>query len=237
MNIKPSEWYTDDYFYPKFRKYLDQYGVERTYYGPSKDWHGFSLIASFVRNTFPDAKTLHDIGCSAGSFVARASEYGLDCTGVDISRFAITHCLPGASGKLYIADITKDKARRQNDIVTSMDLMEHVYEKDLDYVIKYTLSCMKNNGIYFACIATTRNANEEWSHPDENTPVPQKWQWAAVSGHVHLRPIGYWIKKLEHHGFKTNYDLMARFQLWKESQSDMRGMEAWSISNVYFGNK
>lgn len=237
MIIKPSDWYSEDYFYPNKRKYVDQFGVEREYIGPSKDWHGFSEIALFVRENFESVRTIYDIGCSAGSFVSRSREHGFSSFGCDISKFAISNCIDGAKGFVKVKDITKSEQNEQYDAVVAFDLLEHIYEKDLDKCLQYIYQSAKIEGWFFFCIATSRNPNEIWSHPDENTPIPPDRTWLAVSGHVHIKPIEWWIKKLESVGMKTSYEKMMKFQLWRNRHSQMRDVESWSTGNVYIGRK
>ena len=235
MLIKPKDWYSEDYFYPNTRHYTDQYGVTREYKGPSKDWNGFSYIANFIKDNFIGVETINDIGCSAGAFVARSIEMGFKTKGCDISDFAINNCLEGARGHVVEVDITKYESMKKSDMVVSFDLMEHIYEKDLNDALAFITGSCKSGGWIFLCIATARNQNEIWSHPDEDTIVPPDRTWLAVSGHVHIRTIDWWIKKLESCGFTTNYEKMMHFHLWRARHSTMRDVESWGIGNVYIG--
>jgi cyclopropane fatty-acyl-phospholipid synthase-like methyltransferase len=234
MLIKPSEWYNDDYFYPNHKTYIDEFGVSRIYYGPSKEWGGFGLIANWIKENFPNAKTLYDIGCSAGSFVDYSSRIGFNSFGVDISRFAVNNCVEGARGKLHIQDITSSNPVKQSDLVTSMDLMEHIYEKDLNKVIEYIKKSMAPGATFFSCICTARHENEIWQHSSEQDPIPQNRNWLAVSGHVNIKWMEDWMKIFSNAGFTMDYEKMFKFQIWR-TRNELSQTDSWSIRNVYIG--
>lgn len=237
MKVNPSEHYGSNYFYPAHKEYVDEFGVKRKYYGPSKEWHGFGYIAQWIKEEF-NPESILDIGCSAGSFISYARKLGIRCKGVDISHYAIENCIDGAKGCVEVSDITKHNPPFSGfNIVTAMDLMEHIYYSDLDNVMRYIKSSLIKNGIVFACIATTRNSNEEWIHTSKDDEVPASKRWLAVSGHVTVQPMTFWIKKFESTGFETLYSSMAKFQIWKEYKSDLKGLESWSIRNIYIGAK
>jgi len=237
MRIKPSDWYSENYFYPNKKIYVDQFGVEREYYGPSLDWHGMTIVAKFIKEIFPDVNTIYDVGCSAGSFVSRSRDLGFDTTGCDISTYAIQNCLDGAKGKVKIIDITKSKPSKQYDMAVSLDLLEHIYMKDLDLALRYIIESVKPGGFVFFCIATVRTDNERYVHPDEDTIVPPDRTWQLVSGHVNNQYLDWWIEKIESFGIKTDYEKMMKFQLKKINNMEMKDIESWSIRNVYTGKK
>lgn len=236
MLVKPSEWYSEDYFYPKSREYVDEWGVTRTYFGPSKDWSGFDLIALFIKNNF-NIGTISDIGCSAGGFVARSVNAGFDTIGVDISRFAINNCVDGARGKLRVVDITKDSPIRQSDMAVAFDLMEHIYQKDIDKALDYISNSIKPGGYFFACIATARNENETWQHTSENDLIPQNRNWLAVSGHVNIKWLEDWIQIFKSIGFIPDYEKMYRFQLWRTHNNELSQCDSWGLRNIFIGKK
>jgi len=236
MEVKPSDFYSEDYFFPKTRHYTDEFGVDRTYYGPSKEWDGFGLIVSFIKENFPEVTTISDIGCSAGSFTDHAIRQGFDSIGCDISRFAINNCVPGAKGKVRISDITKDRPVRQSHMAIALDLMEHIYEKDLNKAMDFITNSIVPNGYFFACIATCRHESELFQHSSENDPVPINKNWLAVSGHVNIKWYEDWMKIMTMHGFTPDFEKMFKFQLWR-TRNDLATTESWSQRNVYIGRK
>jgi len=238
MKVDPNEHYEEGYFFPQTRTYLDEFNNEREYRGPAKDWHGFTEIAQWLKLNFPDAHTIYDIGCGPGSFVARASQIGFLCRGIDISKWAIKNCVEGARGRLQVVNIIKENPSHiQHDMVTALDLMEHIYEKDLDKSLDYIYQSIRSEGIFFACIATARNQNEIWTHTSEEDEVPPNKRWLAISGHVNIKFMDYWIKKMESTGLKTDYESMVKFQIWRMQHSELSALDSWSLLNVYIGRK
>ena len=236
MKVDPNEHYGENYFYPNFKTWVDEYGNERKYYGPSKDWHGFYDIAGWIRDSIPQARTILDVGCSAGSFIAHASGFQFDCLGVDISFFAVRNCVERAKGKLRIADVTKSKPIGKFDIITGMDLMEHFYAKDLDRTLNYFRNSLKPGGHLFLCIATARAQNELWEHSSPEDEIPPNKNWLAVAGHVTIKYMEDWIKLFENHGFRADYERMMNFQLWRARHPELCNVDSWSVRNVLICN-
>ncbi len=235
MIIDPTTHYDEDYF-GKVKIYVDEFGVEREYRGPSKEWSGFGEVAGWIRDCF-GMNSLLDVGCSAGCFVSYMAKMIDKCKGVDISKYAIAHPCNGAEGKIQLADITSGKPITERfEVVTALDLMEHIFDEDLSSVMKYLDGSVADGGHFFGCIAVSRNPGEDWK-AKKGESVPANKRWLAVSGHVTIQPMDFWIELFEKNGFETCYDLMAKFQLWKEYHSNLRGMEAWSIRNIYIGRK
>lgn len=236
MKVVPSEHYGADYFAPNTKKYTDAYGIEREYHGPSKDWHGYDYIIYWMRQHFPqEAKSLFDIGCGAGGFVARANGMGFDACGCDISKFAIDNCIERAKGRIWQEDIVKSTPKKQYDIVTALDLMEHIYNKDMPIAGKYISDICKK--YFFACIATARSESEVWTHTSENDDVPPDKTWLAISGHVNIKFFDEWIDVMDSYGFKPLYDKMFKFATWRLFHHELRFVESWSVLNVYIGEK
>jgi len=235
MKVDPDQIYGEDYFYPKFTLYTDEFGVERRYYGPSKEWGGFSFIANWVKENIPSAKTLLDVGCSAGSFVDYASRIGFDARGVDISKFAINNCCEGARGKVKLADITKEPPPGRFDLVTAMDLMEHLYTQSVPAVLNYFRSALNPGGYVFCCICTARHPNELWEHTSKNDEVPADKTWLSVSGHVNIKYPEKWIEEFKSAGFVIDYEKMLNFALWHQKHPDMSQCLSWSVNNVLIG--
>ena len=230
-----SSYYDKDYFYPNFKTYVDQFGVERKYYGPSKDWHGFDYIARFISNEFTSVHTILDIGCSAGSFVARSTAMGFDCIGVDVSTFAVKNCLPEAKGRVHAGNILVENPTKKYDMLTGFDLMEHLLVKDIPKAISYIQNSLNPGGFFFACISTAKNGSELFEHSSFEDDIPPDKTWLGVSGHVNVKYIHTWIKDFENYGFKTDYERMMKFQLFRFMSADMARVESWGPLNVYIG--
>lgn len=74
-------------------------------------------------------RSVLDAGCGEGSFLSALQivKPGLSLSGVDISEVAVTHArklLPGA--KFYVADLEKEIIEKTFDLVTAIDVIEHI---------------------------------------------------------------------------------------------------------------
>jgi SAM-dependent methyltransferase len=234
MKVDYESHYSEDYFYPNHKTWHDHLGRERKYFGPAREWAGFGEIAAWMKNEYPSVNTILDVGCSAGSFVDHATRLGFDCNGVDVSRYALKTCVQGAKGRLRYTDISRDEPSGKYDMVTAMDLMEHIYQKDLNKAISYMINSIKPGGHLFLCIATARHPNEIWSHTSPEDEVPADKNWLAVAGHVHIEFFDYWLNLFQAHGIKIDYERMCKFQLWR-SRSGLKDLDSWDLYHVLIG--
>ena len=90
--------------------------------------------------------SLLDIGCAYGFLVDFANKGGFKAEGFDISEFAISKArnyFP--CYKFYVAALGKFKPGKKYDMITCIDVIEHV--KDVNKSIRYIKSIMKSDGL------------------------------------------------------------------------------------------
>ena len=119
--------YTEGYF---------QKGEGSNYRG-YEDGKQFEMRAEAIRDRFHPTSLL-DVGCARGFVVNHLRVMGVDAKGIDISEWAVGSVPPDGLGKhLTAADVTKGLpySDGQFDLVTSMDFLEHIEEKDVDALI------------------------------------------------------------------------------------------------------
>jgi ubiquinone/menaquinone biosynthesis C-methylase UbiE len=111
--------YDEDYFRFNRAKYL-------------KRWeHRVHKCHNQVRQCLeynPSARSLLDVGCSAGYVLAAASKAGLDATGLDCAQFAVDLCR-SRGFRAELGSLTKMPFPDSSfDIVTAKHTLEHVAE-------------------------------------------------------------------------------------------------------------
>lgn len=119
--------YTQGYFTAK----------EGSNYSAYEDGKQFELRAEAIRDRF-QPKSVLDVGCARGFLVGHLRKMGVDAKGVDISEWAVGSVPPdGLGAHLKCADVTKGLpyADGEFDLVTSMDFLEHIEEKDVTFLI------------------------------------------------------------------------------------------------------
>lgn len=234
MRIQYDTHYDADYFTGR-KRYLDPAGVEQTYHGPALEWEGFVLLGDILGTVLPGPGTLLDIGCSAGDLAANLGRHGYDPFGVEISKYAVERAVPTMKGRIALADITTVEGPLQGhgegglafpsqfDLVMATDLLEHIYQEDLERTFQWMLSVAKK--WMFFCVAITRG--EEFIHK-KGEDVPARWRTTAVSGHVNVLRPGKWARFFKEHGLKIRYDLAYLFQALREENPALQATGGWS---------
>jgi len=89
---------------------------------------------------------LLDIGCSIGTFLEVAKEYGYDCYGIDLNKQAIAAAKQKGLN-VRVANIENNKINSKFDIIVMNDLIEHVTDPVKTMQIANKL--LKKSGIIF----------------------------------------------------------------------------------------
>jgi ubiquinone/menaquinone biosynthesis C-methylase UbiE len=85
-----------------------------------------------------DPKNMLEIGCATGILSQVMREFGVEAYGIDISNWAIENSNPSIRPFLTVGDITVDLQKYKDqefDLVTAMDVLEHIEKKTLPRVI------------------------------------------------------------------------------------------------------
>jgi SAM-dependent methyltransferase len=239
MKVEPSTHYEEGYFYEgkpnegkPYRKVTTEF-----YIGPAAFWDGYECVLDFLLGALKphEPRTMLDLGCASGDFVGRARQRGIDAWGVDISRNAINNPRPGAEGRIFWRDLTESNASSvgpgQFDLVTGLDLLEHIYEEDLDQFLIHVHQAVRSGGRAFFDVCVSRNDATDQFVGQKGVEVPLEKEWIAVAGHVNVRPFGYWIGQLGKL-FQIDWETMARFQAARDVHPQMKTIDAWSAANT-----
>lgn len=243
MNVTYKDHYDTAYF-EGTKTYRAADGSVQTYHGPSLEWDGFNFVADALARVLPKG-TLLDIGCSAGDLGAKLLARGFDAYGVDISEYAIDHTVPTMRGRTSVADITTKPALKLQrpdggewpekfDNVIATDLLEHIYEEDIDETFQWMLD--KCDGYLFFCVATAFKTSETFVHK-KGEPVPLQYEGVAVSGHVNVRPWQYWVKKFREFRLKIRWDLAYVFQIQRDLNPAWQQTAGWAMPNTWILEK
>lgn len=240
MKIDYADHYDEGYFTGK-KTYKGPDGKEYVYHGPALTWNGFQPVAEALGVLLPKG-TLLDIGCSAGDLARCLRQFGYDPYGIDISKYAVERCHPDMQQRLACDDITlapkhllsyaapHEEFPEQFDNVIATDLLEHIYEDDLDPTFDWILA--KTRKTLFFCVATTFDGAEFIAKKGE--PIPVAYEGTAVSGHVNVRTMSYWLRYLQSKSLRIRYDLMYFFQVKRELHKQWRDTMGWNLQTTIF---
>ena len=142
-----------------------------------------------------DKLAFADLGCSSGGIVLDALLRGHEAVGLEGSdesfkqQRAHWRVIPK---NLFTCDVTKpftlkkDGIRKEFDVISAWEMLEHIRESDLDILLKNIKDHLKSGGIFVGSIAN-------WDDIDENT---------GVNWHVNLHPYEWWSEKFKTFGFE-----------------------------------
>jgi SAM-dependent methyltransferase len=223
----------------------------QTYHPPSaQGWHGFREILAMLKQVcrVDSFGSVLDIGCSTGVFLEHVLADGTAaCWGIDANRWSIDHpCKPELDGHLYHGVIGRDPmpddVPERVDLVVAFDLIEHVFECDIDGVLE-TIRDLADPWVAFCiCGTSIGNTSQQWiadkgaysgrAHLDDNgepltwpaqvgaVDIPPERIWQAVSGHVTMMPPTWWWDRIKRAGIAIDYRAMYTFEaLRRENRS------------------
>jgi 2-polyprenyl-3-methyl-5-hydroxy-6-metoxy-1,4-benzoquinol methylase len=118
----PGDWYDAGYF---------ENGVKSNW-RDGYHWRHFGGLfreaAGFLIDMFPDARSFLDAGCAKGFLVRALRERERECSGFDISRWAIAHAEALAQPHVQVAGVDEFRFDRQFDLLVAFDLFAHLTE-------------------------------------------------------------------------------------------------------------
>ena len=207
------DYYNKDYFVtPEGKSCIMANGETKawSYANPTGDWKGAIPIVRSWKETF-DAKKMLDVGAGRGTFVGYASEIGIDAHGFDFSSFAVSdegRFAKCSAEQLIQHDVTKAWPYEGGtfDLIVCLDLMEHLYEEDIDFVIDEMVRV--SSKYVFLQIAVSHNVNYSLK---KGAPIPKEYEVCTLTGHVLVQNKEWWIKRLKRTGCKFNTNLVERF--------------------------
>lgn len=245
----PSTHYTAEYYDGRGIEYCRPDGTWEMYHGTALYWEGFGFVASRVDkllgrtwDTRQGKPSMLDVGSAAGAFVSEMLARKWDAYGVDLSREA--HSRAKHPERLIVGDITHKGVREQlrnrvdgnYDLITAWDLLEHIYQEDVDLLLRAVRKLLTRGGIFWSTICT-RGEGEQDFIADRSTVVTKHNSWALVAGHVNIRTWQYWAQRMDLHGFVLRYDLMHEFQVARSSNPVFRQTASWAPRNTLIVEK
>jgi SAM-dependent methyltransferase len=212
-----STYYGEDYFVTsngKTFKKTDGTTGAWSYANPMGEWLGCEPIVKAWKSIF-NPKNALDVGCGRGTFIAYERDVGIKAEGFDFSGWSVKNHYARCDKKwLKNCDATKPwpYSDKSFDLVTVLDLMEHIYLDDIDKVINEMYRVTKK--WIFLQIATVDGSGNGGYILKKGESVPVELEGMAVAGHVTVQIKDFWIDKLmkgRNNKWKLRDDLVTEF--------------------------
>lgn len=169
------------------------------------EWLVYTPIQLFIRKLLKHGKLL-DVGCGCGPFIQQGDPG--DIYGIDFSRFAVTHPLRGAEGKMIYGEVT-DIPFKDNffHIVTAFNMLEHIDPRTVDTCLDELFRVSSKWVVMMTCLSEDYKPAleyEYWGEGFEN--YPPRAQHEITRGHWCLHSREWWEAKIGSRG-KVRPDL------------------------------
>ena len=210
------DYYDREYFSdPKGKKFTHPDGsVEHWgYRSAAGDVGGADRIVSAWKTMFKH-KNMLIVGCGRGTMVAYAREAGIEAFGFDWSKYAV-----GDEGRF--ARCKPEWLKRHNatkrwpypdnsfDSIVALDLFEHIYLEDLDFVVSEMFRVSKK--WCFLEIATVDGKKEKGYILKKGEHIPLVDDGRTWAGHVTVMTPDEWNDKFDHEDWLNRRDLVNWF--------------------------
>lgn len=144
----------------------------------------FGNVADNIIKKF-NPKTVLDVGCAMGYLVTALRDRGVEAYGIDISEYAISKVRDDIKPYCKVASILTsypDQFPTHFDLVTTIEVIEHLYEQDSDTFIKNI--CNLSDNIVFS-----------------STPYDKE-----EKTHYNVQEAEYWCKKFAKQGYFKDFN-------------------------------
>jgi len=188
------------------KKFKREDGTECSwsYANPEGEWYGCAPICKVWKEIFSlsgNSKSL-DVGCGRGTFVTYLRDIGIRAEGFDFSGWAVQNPYKRCNRdwlKNFDATLKWPYQDNSFDLVTVLDLFEHIYDVDIDFVIEEMFRVSRK--FIFLQIATIGGGSGSMIHNgsyilQRGQEVPLRLQGMAVAGHVTVQTKDWWIDRL-----------------------------------------
>jgi len=178
---------------------------------PKLNWRT-EFFCQAVWQTLGPFKTLIDLGCAIGEFVAYFRHtHNVLAVGFDGSENCITHMAPGANVCVYdLRAPIEWKNEPRFDLCMCLEVAEHIEPEYADILVDNC--CVLSDLILFTAAKPGQGG----------------------LGHVNLQPYDYWLGKFKARGYTLRSDKVAEFKSSLEPWKSKKGIKAYYENAMIF---
>jgi len=235
MKAIDKNWYDYSYFVTASKPFREQTGELNTFGYLGSNLIFFQSLVNYLQTHGVKYVSCLDVGAGIGDMIVANRNIGVNCEGVEYSPFIFTPLdqlksqlkledymvIANARPYMHQCDATKlpfpDKTF---DIVTLIDVCEHIYEEDIPLVINEVKRSAKKWILTKTC--TARGAYEE-IFLKRGEKVPLEFEWLGVAGHVSSQTPDWWNSRWVDHEWRMEAEWAERFKLEMHLPDDWRG--------------
>ena len=170
------------------QEYYQKYDIgkpEKTNYIENEPLRSFfhNFAEAVVEKYHP--KTVLDAGCALGILVDELRKLGVEAYGIDGSEYAVSNAIEGIRQYCAVCRIQDELPQdfpKQFDLITNIEVMEHLDESECAAAVKNL--CSHTKRIIFSSTST-----------DLEDPT-----------HINVNKIDYWAEKFAENGFYNNIE-------------------------------
>ena len=170
------------------QEYYQKYDIgkpEKTNYIENEQLRSFfhNFAEAVVEKYHP--KTVLDAGCALGILVDELRKLGVEAYGIDGSEYAVSNAVEGIRQYCAVCRIQDELPQdfpKQFDLITNIEVMEHLDESECAAAVKNL--CSHTKRIIFSSTST-----------DFEDPT-----------HINVNKIDYWAEKFAENGFYNNIE-------------------------------
>jgi len=168
----------------------------------------FKFICNIIKEKFPKAKTILDVGCSKGIFLKVAQDEGFSVTGVEPSEHLAKETR--SYGFNVVNDFfpqTENHSHKKYDIIIFNDSLEHI--PNLSKILQGIKTHLTEGGWAIINLPTSEGLIFKTAailyKLGIKSPYYRTWQKGFPSPHIHYFNLQNLKKLFENNGFAMNY--------------------------------
>jgi len=227
-------YYDEKYFAdPVGKTFKSADGTDGTwgYRNPEGEWLGCTPIVAAWKELFSPSNML-DAGCGRGTFLTYAQDAGIEAVGFDYSDWGVNNLYPRCSKDWVIQhDAAQPWPYQDNqfELVTVLDMMEHIYEEDIDFLID-EIYRVAGKWVFLQIAISSDGPGYIFKRGE---PVSVEFEATAIAGHVTIQPETFWLNRLNHEGWIFRKDLVNQFI----SLVDPAVIRNWMLNSIIIMEK
>lgn len=213
------EFLTFKAYSPSDYDWLEKQIIINQYYEHTGNW-GYELdfdkrLMAKIVSLFSPNKVL-ELGCGVGAILRGLMDIGIDCIGLDVSKYSKDHAIDGVSNKILLGDLLDTEIQFADlDTICGFDVFEHLNPNKINDYFNKCAQLLPDGGILFLNVPAFGNDDvfgyvhhywiDDWLKTKETHDlfqlIPCDDRGFPLMGHLIWADSIWWEQKMSKHGF------------------------------------